>query len=108
MRNGLSRSTASLQKCRKTIRLNFSYTTENWLDSFPIPVYMLCMPTTPYTTSPNPALLYLTPSLKSTLAKVRFVLDYRQGLTAVLGDPGMGKSTLVRLLHLEYSLRDDC
>jgi general secretion pathway protein A len=69
---------------------------------------MVHMPTTPYTTSPNPALLYLTPSLKATLAKVRFVLDYRQGLTALLGDPGMGKSSLVRRLYLEYSLRDDC
>src|SRR3954468_1945366 len=71
-------------------------------------VYMAYMPTTPFTTSPNPALLYLTPSLKATLAKVRFVLDYRQGLTALLGDPGMGKSSLVRRLYLEYSLRDDC
>jgi general secretion pathway protein A len=66
------------------------------------------MPATPFTTSPNPALLYLTPTLKSSLAKVRFVLDYRQGLTALLGDVGMGKSTLLRFLHLEYTLRDDC
>jgi general secretion pathway protein A len=65
------------------------------------------MPSTPFTTSPNPTLLYLTPSLKSTIAKIRFVIEYRQGLTALLGDVGMGKSTIVRLLHLEYSLRED-
>src|ERR1051325_11136268 len=66
------------------------------------------MPTTPFTTSPNPTLLYLTPTLKSTIAKIRFVIEYRQGLTALLGDVGMGKSSIVRLLHLEYSLREDC
>jgi general secretion pathway protein A len=69
---------------------------------------MRLMPTTPFTTSPNPTLLYLTPTLKSTIAKIKFVIDYRQGLTALLGDVGMGKSSIVRLLHLEYSLRDDC
>jgi general secretion pathway protein A len=62
----------------------------------------------PFTTNPNPALLYLTPSLRATIAKIRFVIDYRQGLTAILGDVGMGKSSLVRLLHLEYSFRDGC
>jgi general secretion pathway protein A len=64
--------------------------------------------TTPFSTNPNPALLYLTPALKATLAKIQFVIDYRQGLTALLGDIGMGKSTVIRRLHMDYSLRDDC
>ena len=65
------------------------------------------MPTTPFSTSPNPTLLYQTAQIRATLAKIRFVVDYRQGLTALLGDVGMGKSTLLRLLHLEYELRED-
>jgi general secretion pathway protein A len=69
---------------------------------------MSLMPETPFTTNPNPTLLFLTPGLRSTIAKIKFVIDYRQGLTALLGDVGMGKSSLVRLLHLEYSLREDC
>jgi general secretion pathway protein A len=61
----------------------------------------------PFSTSPNPASMYLTPGLQSTLHKIKYVIDKRQGLTCVLGDVGMGKSTLVRLLFGEYSARED-
>src|ERR687890_546258 len=60
------------------------------------------MTTTPFSVSPNPAALYITPSLRSALHKVRYTVDNRQGLTCVLGDAGMGKSSLMRLLHLDY------
>lgn len=63
---------------------------------------------TPFSTSPNPASLYLTANLKSTLHKIKYVIDKRQGLTCILGDVGMGKSTLVRLLVGEYKAREDC
>lgn len=63
--------------------------------------------TTPFSVSPNPAALYLTPSLRSALHKVRYTIDNRQGLTCLLGDAGMGKSSLMRLLHLEYEDRED-
>jgi general secretion pathway protein A len=62
---------------------------------------------TPFSVSPNPAALHITPSLRSALHKVRYTVDNRQGLTCVLGDAGMGKSSLMRLLSLEYEGRDD-
>ncbi len=62
---------------------------------------------TPFSVSPNPAALYVTPSLRSALHKVRYTVDNRQGLTCVLGDAGMGKSSLMRLLHHEYEGRED-
>jgi general secretion pathway protein A len=61
----------------------------------------------PFTISPNPLLLYLTPALQVTLEKVRFVVDSRQGLTAILGDVGLGKSTVIRYLFNEYDSRED-
>jgi len=65
------------------------------------------MRTLPFSTSPNPLLLYLTPSLEATLEKVHFVVDSRQGLTAILGDVGTGKSTVMRYLFNEYDARAD-
>jgi MSHA biogenesis protein MshM len=62
----------------------------------------------PFLIGPDPSLLYLTPSLKATLQKVRLVLDMRQGLTAILGDVGMGKTSVLRYLHGQYVNRDDC
>jgi general secretion pathway protein A len=61
----------------------------------------------PFSISPNPNLLYLTPALRVTLEKVRFVLDSRQGLTAILGDVGLGKSTIIRYLFNEFDARED-
>lgn len=61
----------------------------------------------PFSISPNPLLLYLTPPLQVTLEKVRFVVDSRQGLTAILGDVGLGKSTVIRYLFNEYDTRED-
>lgn len=62
---------------------------------------------TPFSISPNPNLLNLTPSLKAVLHKVRYTVDKRQGLTCILGDIGLGKSTVVRFLHGEYDARED-
>ena len=61
----------------------------------------------PFSISPNPLLLYLTPVLQVTLEKVRFVVDSRQGLTAILGDVGLGKSSIIRYLFNEYDARED-
>jgi type II secretory pathway predicted ATPase ExeA len=61
----------------------------------------------PFLIGPDPSLLYLTPSLKATLQKVRLVLELRQGLTTILGDVGMGKTSVLRYLHGQYVLRDD-
>jgi general secretion pathway protein A len=61
----------------------------------------------PFHTSPNPLLLYVTPSLGETMDKVRYVVDSRQGLTVIYGEVGHGKSSLLRYLYNEYDVRDD-
>ena len=65
------------------------------------------MRTQPFSISPDPDLLYLTPALKSTLFKVRHVVDNRQGLTAIMGDVGTGKSSVLRRLWADYVERAD-
>jgi general secretion pathway protein A len=65
------------------------------------------MADTPFSISPNPNTLYLTPRLKAVLHKVRFTVDKRQGLTAILGDNGLGKSSILRFLHSEYLAREN-
>jgi general secretion pathway protein A len=63
--------------------------------------------TTPFSISPNPNSLYITPSLRAVLVKAKFTIDKRQGLTcAALGDVGLGKSTVLRFLYGEYAARE--
>jgi general secretion pathway protein A len=62
---------------------------------------------TAFSVSPDPAYLYLTPNLEATLHKCRYTIDYRQGLTCILGDVGLGKSSIIRYLYNEYAERDD-
>lgn len=61
----------------------------------------------PFSINPDPSLLYLTPGLKAALHKTKFVIDKRQGLTAILGDVGLGKSTVLRYLFNEYRGHDN-
>ncbi len=60
---------------------------------------------TPFSLSPNPLSMYLTPLIKRALMKCRLGIDHRQGLTCILGDPGLGKSTLLRYLFAEYGAK---
>ena len=53
----------------------------------------------PFSISPNPTFLYFTPALEASVFRVRYTVDNRQGLAAILGDVGLGKSSLVRFLH---------
>jgi general secretion pathway protein A len=62
---------------------------------------------TPFSISPNPLSLYLTDSLKAVVHKARSTIDYRQGLTCILGDVGLGKSTILRFLWAEYAAQED-
>lgn len=62
---------------------------------------------TPFSISPNPNSLYLTDSLRGVIHKSCFTIDKRQGLTCILGDIGLGKSTILRFLHSDYSARED-
>lgn len=61
----------------------------------------------PFSISPNPNSLYLTDSLKAVLHKCRYTIDERQGLSCILGDFGLGKSTVLRYLFAEYDSKDD-
>ena len=63
---------------------------------------------TPFSISPNPLSLHLTDSLKAVIHKCRYVINHRQGLSCILGDVGLGKSTMLRYLWSEYGARDDC
>lgn len=63
---------------------------------------------TPFSISPNPNSLFITPSLRAVIAKTKFTIDKRQGLSTVMGDIGLGKSTLLRFLYGEYAAREQC
>ncbi|MEO6392141.1 MAG: AAA family ATPase [Pyrinomonadaceae bacterium] len=62
---------------------------------------------TPFSISPNPGSLYQTEKIKGVMSKVKFVIDQRQGLTVILGDAGLGKTTIARALYAEFSGRPD-
>ncbi len=62
---------------------------------------------TPFSISPNPVLLYLTDALEAALFRIRYTVDHRQGLSVVLGDVGVGKTSLIRYAHAELDARDD-
>ena len=52
----------------------------------------------PFSTSPNPRFFYLSDSHRSVLAKLDYVVEFRQGLAATFGDIGMGKTILARVV----------
>jgi len=60
------------------------------------------IPESVFSISPNPRFFYLTPSVKAAVAKTRYVVRARQGLTTIIGDVGLGKTSLLRLLYNEY------
>lgn len=57
----------------------------------------------PFSLSPDPRFLYLTHQHKAALAKIRYVLERRQGFAVLYGDVGHGKSTLIRRLVNLYT-----
>lgn len=61
----------------------------------------------PFSLSPDPKFLYMTPLLKTAVHKLKYVIERRQGVSAILGDLGTGKSSLVRLIFREFVARDD-
>jgi general secretion pathway protein A len=58
---------------------------------------------TPFSSSPDPTAVFVTTGWKSTVYKTRYAIEHRQGLAAILGDPGLGKSTLLRYLYAHFS-----
>lgn len=59
----------------------------------------------PYSTSPNPRYLYLSPTHNLALEKTRWTIAARRGLTICFGAVGTGKTTIAR--ELAARLEDD-
>jgi len=56
----------------------------------------------PYSTSPNPRYLYISPTHNLALEKTRWTVAARRGLALCVGEPGTGKTTLVRELATRF------
>ena len=52
----------------------------------------------PYSTSPNPRFLYISPTHNLALEKVRWTISAKRGLALCFGPVGTGKTTLAREL----------
>lgn len=50
----------------------------------------------PFLITPDPALLYLSPSHKEALASIVFGIEKRKGFVAITGEVGTGKTTIVK------------
>src|SRR5215208_6071953 len=72
---------------------------------FYLPTYAIShimIPESVFSISPNPRFFYVTPSVQAAIAKTQYVVRARQGLTTIIGDVGLGKTSLLRLLYNEY------
>lgn len=55
-----------------------------------------------FSISPNPRFFYVTPNIQAAISKTNYVIRTNQGLTTIIGDIGLGKTSLLRLLFNEY------
>lgn len=59
----------------------------------------------PYSTSPNPRFLYISPTHNVALQKTKWTITAKEGLALCFGKPGTGKTTLAR--EMAQLLEDD-
>ena len=59
----------------------------------------------PFSISPDPRYLYLTPQHREALAKTQYIVNQKGGLAVIYGDVGHGKTTVARRLY--HLFRDD-
>lgn len=68
--------------------------------------YTLNQSALPFGTSPNPNVLYQTDAIRTAIHKIRYTITHKQGLTCILGDVGLGKSTILRYAFAEFDAND--
>src|ERR1035437_8106690 len=56
----------------------------------------------PFRITPDPEFLYLSPSHQEALASIVYGVDERKGFIVVLGEVGLGKTTIVRSYLAAY------
>ena len=61
--------------------------------------------TAPFHITPDPEFLYLSPSHKEALASIVYAIERRKGFVVVLGEVGLGKTTILRF-YLEKLAAD--
>ncbi|MFH1476428.1 MAG: AAA family ATPase [Verrucomicrobiota bacterium] len=59
--------------------------------------------TEPFSTSPHPDFFYLSKVHTAILYKAQILMELRRGLGVILGDVGVGKTTLLRKLYITVS-----
>src|SRR5260370_30177298 len=59
----------------------------------------------PFSISPDPRYLYLTPQHREALAKTQYIVNQKGGLAVIYGDVGHGKTTVARRLY--HLFRED-
>lgn len=61
----------------------------------------------PFSTSPDPAFFFLSREHKAALCRLQIAVTLKRGLSVILGDVGMGKTTLSRKLSQALAGSDD-
>lgn len=62
---------------------------------------------TPFSLTADPGLLYETPAIKTVIFKACYVIEQRQGLTCILGDVGLGKTTILQKIHSRIAAMEE-
>src|ERR1044072_1977492 len=68
---------------------------------------MMTTTLSPFSITPDPGMMLETAGVKQAIFKVTYVLEQRQGLTTILGDVGLGKSTVLRAIHASIAARPE-